>query len=155
MSQKTKNKKLYTVDEANAALPLVGAIVEDLVELSDQVIERRERLMLLRGDRDPDADDVYSVELKQTEQDLEQDGRRLKEYVDELRQLGIELKNGVEGIVDFPSVMDDKPVCLCWKLGEPEVLYWHDVDAGFAGRQPLTADSVIGPDSDASADTAS
>ena len=58
-----------------------------------------------------------------------------------MQDLGVEPKNAVEGLVDFPSIMDDRVVYLCWKLDEPEVLYWHEVDAGFAGRQPLTASS--------------
>jgi len=45
----------------------------------------------------------------------------------------------VRGLVDFPALVDGKEVYLCWKLGEPEVLFWHDMDAGFAGRQSLTA----------------
>ncbi len=141
-------KKIYTLEEANAALPLVRAIVEDLVELSRQVVDRRERVLLLRGDRDPEPNDPYSEELAQIEQELEKDGQQLQEYVQELRQLGIELKNGVEGIVDFPAEMDGRRIYLCWKLGEPEVLYWHELDAGFRGRQPLTADSTIGDDTD-------
>jgi hypothetical protein len=55
--------------------------------------------------------------------------------------LGVEPKGG-DGLVDFPALWDGRLVYLCWKLGEPEVLYWHEIDAGFAGRQPLTADSV-------------
>jgi len=60
------------------------------------------------------------------------------------RHLGVEPKNGPEGLVDFPAVLDGRPVYLCWKLGEPEVLHWHDLDAGFRGRQPLTAGSAAG-----------
>ena len=47
-----------------------------------------------------------------------------------------------EGLVDFPSRLDGRTVFLCWRLGEPEVLHWHELDAGFAGRQPLVAGSV-------------
>ena len=135
-------EKVFTVEEANAALPLVGAILRDLTDLSREVIERRERLALLRGSRDPESSDPYSEELTQIEDELEKDSRRLQEYVDELRQLGVEPKNGVEGIVDFPTMLDDRLVFLCWKLGEPELLYWHELDTGFQGRQPLTAASL-------------
>ncbi len=127
--------KLYTVAEANASLPLVRAIVGDLVELSRDVTERRHRLSLLRsstGRRDP-----YQEELVQSEAELEKDGRRLREYVDELRELGIEPANGSEGLVDFPALVDGRKVFLCWKLGEPEVRYWHEPDAGYRQRHPL------------------
>ena len=135
-------KKLFTVDEANAALPLVRAIVKDLAELSREVIERRQRLQHLSPGRSSDDEDPYSSELAQIEEELEKDSRRLQEYVEELRELGVEPKNGPEGLVDFPSLMDGRVVYLCWKLDEPEVAHWHDLEAGFAGRQALTAGSV-------------
>jgi hypothetical protein len=137
-----QQRKFFTIDEANAALPLVRAIAKDLSELSRDVIDRRERLALLRDGRD-DATDMYSEELVQVEDELEKDSQRLREYVEELLKLGVEPKNGPEGLVDFPTMMDGRPAYLCWKLSEPEVLFWHDIEAGFAGRQPLTADALV------------
>jgi hypothetical protein len=58
-------------------------------------------------------------------------------YVAELTALGIEMKDYAMGLVDFPSERDGRPVYLCWRLGEPSVLYWHEVDAGYSGRHPL------------------
>ncbi len=140
MSEKqTTDRKLFTIEQANAMLPLVRAIVEDLSVLSRDVVERRERIWMLRDERDRDSTDPYSEELVQIEEDLDKDSRRLQEYVDELQQLGVETKNGPEGLVDFPAMIDGRLVYLCWKLGESEVLHWHELDAGFAGRQPLTA----------------
>jgi hypothetical protein len=142
-----RSRKVFSVDEANRMLPLVRAIVSDLVRLSSEVTERRHRLNHLLAGREREAEDVYSEELAEVERGLSRDTQRLRGYVEELRQLGVEPKGG-EGLVDFPSEMDGRPVYLCWKLGEPEVLYWHDLDAGFAGRQPLAVDSVGagGPD---------
>jgi hypothetical protein len=68
----------------------------------------------------------------------------LREYVGELQALGVEPANGPEGVVDFPSVLDGHKISLCWKIGEPEVMYWHDPDAGCAQRRPLTVGSVAG-----------
>src|SRR4029079_9459155 len=78
------------------------------------------------------------------EADLERDATRLQEYVDELRELGVEPKGAVEGLVDFPWMLEGRLVLLCWGVGESEVLHWHDLESGFAGRQPLTAGSVPG-----------
>ena len=134
-------KRLFTVEEANATLPLVRAICGDLSTLSREVVERRERLSFLLAGRDADRNDMYREELTQIEEELEGDNRRLQEYVQELRDLGVEPKNGIDGLIDFPSEMDGRVVLLCWKLNEPEVLYWHEMDAGFRGRQSLTAGS--------------
>jgi hypothetical protein len=143
-SEEYKPERLFTIDQANATLPLVRAITSDLANLAKDVVERRHRLALLTSGRDLKPGDPYSDELAQMESDLERDAIRLQGYVDELRELGVEPKGAVEGLVDFPCLMEGKLVLLCWRLGEPEVLYWHDLDSGFAGRQPLTAGSVSG-----------
>lgn len=136
--------KLFTLEQANAALPLVRAITSDLAQLSREVQERRERLALLSAGHGQGAKDPYAEELAQIEEELDKDSQQLQVYVDELRALGVEPKGGVEGLVDFPAMIDDRLVFLCWKLGESEVLYWHEIDAGFQGRQSLTAGSVAG-----------
>jgi len=144
-------KRLFTVDEANATLPLVSAICADMSELSQSLLERRERLAHLAGRRaaagKTDRNDPYLEELAQVEQDLNDESHRLQEYVTELRDLGVEPKDAPKGLVDFPSLMEDRVVFLCWQLGEPEVMYWHEVDEGFPGRQRLTAESAAGEDS--------
>lgn len=145
-------RKLFTVEQANAALPLVRAIASDLAKLSRDVIERRERLSLLLAGRDRGARDLYGEELAQVEEELEKDSARLQEYVEELRELGVEPKNGPEGLIDFPSLLDGRPVYLCWKLGEAEVLHWHDLDAGFRGRQSLAAVTSVSKDGDETPD---
>src|SRR3954451_9796866 len=122
-----KPARLFTIEQANAMLPLVRAITSDLAALAKDVVERRHRLALLTSGRDFKPGDPYSDELAQMEAELERDASRLQEYVDELRQLGVEPKGAVEGLVDFPCQLDGKLVLLCWKLGESEVLYWHDL----------------------------
>lgn len=154
MESSASEKKYFTVEEANAALPLVRAICRDLSRLSREVVERRERLSLLLEGRDSERSDLYSEELSQIEDELEKDTRQLQEYVEELQQLGVEPKNALEGLVDFPSLMDGREVYLCWKLDEPEVLFWHELDGGFRGRQPLTAQSAAGESFDSDADRA-
>jgi hypothetical protein len=133
----TDEPKIFTLDQANAMLPLVRAIVRDLADLSRDVLDRRERLAFLLAGREADAKDLYRDELSQIEQELHKDNDRLREYVRELQELGVEPKNGPEGLVDFRCVMDGRVVYLCWKYGEPEIGFWHELDAGFAGRQKL------------------
>ncbi len=135
-----RRRKLFTADEANAMLPLVRAIVADLSRLSKDVIERRERLAHLATSRGPRVSDPYSDELAEIEAELERDTQQLYDYVEELRQLGVEPKNGPEGLVDFPALMDGRVVYLCWKLGEDEVAFWHELEAGFAGRKSLAGE---------------
>ena len=140
--------KFFTVEQANAALPLVRAITRDMASLSREIIERRERLAALSSGRSRQANDPYHQELSQIEEELAKDAERLREYIEELQSLGVEPKNGPEGLVDFPTIIDGRPAYLCWKLSEPEILFWHDLEAGFAGRQPLTADAAVSDSSD-------
>jgi hypothetical protein len=137
-----KPARVFTVDEANATLPLVRAITSDLVDLSREVVERHQRVEHLKAGRDITSGDPYDDELAQIEEELEKDRRRLHEYVEELRQLGVEPKSGVDGLIDFPSMREGRLIYLCWKLGEPGVGFWHELDAGYAGRQPLANELV-------------
>ncbi len=123
-------------------LPLVRAIASDLAQLSQNVFDRRQRLDCLTSGRDMAENGVYGEELVQIRGELERQTARVQEYVDELRELGVQPKNGPEGLVDlvdFPSELDGRTVFLCWRLGEPEVLHWHEIDGGFDNRQSLEA----------------
>jgi hypothetical protein len=129
-------KKFFTVEEANNTLPLVRAIVTDIVRQTRGVQDLRARLSAIRRDPRRPAADVYSEELAHSEAELAAEESSLAELIDELGRLGIELK-GPDGLCDFPSLRDGRVVYLCWRLGEPEVMHWHELDAGFGGRQPL------------------
>lgn len=132
--------KQFTVDAANRTLPLVKAIVADIVALYRDVSDRKDRLESLqrrRADIPSRQNDPYTEEVDQVRQDLEREVERLQAYVDELQVLGVELKDPVAGLVDFPAMIDGHEAYLCWKLGEPQVEYWHTVDTGFTGRQPI------------------
>jgi hypothetical protein len=130
---------MFTVEQATRTLPLVRKIVEDIVQQ-----HRRWREAILELDlvastaRDDDPPD-RAARLKRKVQTL---ARELDSYQRELDDLGILLTDRRLGLIDFPSEMNGRRVLLCWRMGEPEVQYWHEVDAGFAGRQPLTPELV-------------
>jgi hypothetical protein len=133
-------RKFYTVEEANQTLPLVRAIVSDIVTLYRDVHERRERLTRMRqipGSENQDQGNVYSEEVGEIEKELEKDILRLESYVEELTELGVVLKDPLAGLIDFWTVIDGREAYLCWKSGEEEIGFWHEIDAGFQGRQSL------------------
>jgi hypothetical protein len=131
-----KKRKYFTVEEANKALPLVRMIVGDIVRQDRVVEDLQERLSALTRERRRPSNDLYAEELAQSQAELESEEAKLTTYLDELKRLGVEFK-GADGLVDFYSIIDGREVFLCWRLGEPEVSFWHDLDAGFAGRQAL------------------
>ncbi|MEX0703566.1 MAG: DUF2203 domain-containing protein [Planctomycetales bacterium] len=135
-----KPKRFFTVEQANQRLPLVRAIVGDIMQLYREVHERKERLSRIRhlpGASSRNEESVYGQEVKQIEDDLEKDILRLEEFVDELKELGVELKDPLAGLIDFPARLEGREVYLCWKHGEDEIAYWHELDVGFTGRQSL------------------
>ena len=133
-------KKFFTLVEANQRLPLVRAIVDDIVRLFTDVQERRQRLADLLQ-RDPilpkRASTPYTEELEQMDAEIRADIKRLNVFAHELAELGVELKDPNIGLCDFPTLVEGREACLCWKLGEPEVGFWHDLHAGFQGRRSV------------------
>jgi hypothetical protein len=131
---------LFTVERANRTLPLVRKIVEDVVR---QHRLWREKILEL----DLVASAARASEPRDRAEELEREAQVLAREIDgfqhELEQLGIQLKDRRLGLVDFPSEMNGRHILLCWRLGEPEVQFWHELDAGYAGRQPLSP-SLVG-----------
>lgn len=126
--------RIFTVEEANRTLPLVGRIVDDLVRdhrLWEDKVREFELATVGSSPEHPDA----IAELLQTE--AQRLAREIEGYIAELNALGVIVKGMDTGLVDFRGQIDGRDVYYCWKLGEPSVMYWHEIDAGFVGRQRL------------------
>ncbi len=132
-----KIKKYFTVDSANKMLPLVRSIATDLVTKFRDLNDLRARLEVLQGSRREALTGPHREEVEAVECDFDKIKAELCALLEELRELGVECK-GPDGLVDFPAIVDDREVCLCWKVGELEVKFWHETNAGFPGRRPLT-----------------
>lgn len=127
--------RVFTVEEADRTLPLVSRIVEDIVRDYARWREKVEAYELevartSRGEANADA--------ARLETEAQQLAAEIERCLEELSALEIQFKGFDLGLVDFPAELDGRPVFLCWRLGESHVEYWHEVDAGFAGRQPLS-----------------
>lgn len=125
----------FTVEQANRTLPLVRRIVEDIVREHRRWEDAIVQLDLLLSGVTVQTQDPQAVAL---EREIQAIAREIDGFQRELESLGIQLKDRRTGLIDFPSELDGRPVLLCWRLGEPSVQFWHDVDSGFAGRQPLS-----------------
>jgi hypothetical protein len=116
--------------EARAALPLVERIVKDVVAQYRLVrgLEKERQLASHLGKPD---------ELRLIDERGHAAAARLGGLIEELGQVGCELKDLEKGLVDFPGMHEGRPIELCWMLGEPTIDWWHEPTAGFAGRQPV------------------
>jgi hypothetical protein len=131
--------RLYTVEEARATLPTVQPILQELSEatlefnrLQDMVAALR-KTVLADGNLVADPWDATTEE----ESPLARAQTTARRCIEELEELDIEVKDPAQGLIDFYHMRDGQVVYLCYLLGEPDILYWHTLDGGFAGRQPL------------------
>ena len=127
-------EKIFTVEEANRTLPLVSRIVEDLVRDHARWEDKVREFELATVGAGPDHPDAIADLLQIEAQRLARD---IEGYIAELHELGVICKGMDTGLVDFRGLLDGREVFFCWKLGEPSVQYWHELDAGFVGRQAL------------------
>ena len=125
--------KHFTVEQANATLPLVRRIVQDIVTQYRIWNEKLNEIDLVAASGRA-ADAELANRLASEAQSI---AREIESFRRELADLGIQIKDPGMGLIDFPSTMGTRPVFLCWRLGEADVSYWHEINAGYAGRQPL------------------
>lgn len=127
-------EKIFTVEEANRTLPLVSKIVADLVRCHRSWEDKVREFELATVGSSPDHPDVMAELLQAEAQRL---AVEIEGYISELAELGVICRGMDTGLVDFPGERDGRQVYYCWMLGEPSVQFWHEVDAGFVGRQKL------------------
>jgi hypothetical protein len=121
------DKKHFTVEEANALIP-------DLEELLDELDSRWEKLQ--------DLNELLAAAQRgnggqEGVREFQENQEVLGEGFQRMQAMGIHLKDVREGLVDFLHLREGREVYLCWKRGESEIEYWHELETGFAGRQPL------------------
>jgi hypothetical protein len=123
----SRPRRKFTLQQANATLPLVKRIVGDIVRSHGAVTKLHKHVENATGKQQTE----FQSELERTIE-------RLQEFVDELAEIGCELKDFPSGLVDFIGRHQGRDVCLCWKLGEERIAHWHEIQTGFAGRQSIT-----------------
>ena len=123
--------KLFTLDEANALLPSVRKKLERIQRLYLRISELRESA------KEAAVASEFSGGMKEGPgyvKALYEVGK----LTTDLHEMGVQLKDYTRGLVDFPYMRDDRIVLLCWQIDDgDEIEWWHEVEAGFAGRQPL------------------
>jgi hypothetical protein len=122
--------KTFTLAEANALVVQLDELLEEMTNLRDKIVAMGDSLqpILQRagGNGGSKAGGEYLLVLQ-----------RFNASLSFIQELGCELKDLDQGLIDFPSYRDGKLVYLCWKRGEPKIEFWHDLESGFGGRQPL------------------
>lgn len=125
--------KYYTLEQAKAALPQVKALM-------GRVQEARSEIMRLRPDVWPVLQKAATNGGNAAAGEVYTHFHKLESGVKGILEMGILVKDIDMGLIDFLSIRNGREVYLCWKHGEDELAYWHDVNAGYGGRQPIDPD---------------
>jgi hypothetical protein len=126
---------IYTIDEANAMLPQVRAVLLQLA-VEKAKLESAVNALASHSTAEGNGNAAHADALARSEAEMTRIGGGMRALVEHLESLGIELRDLEQGLVDFPGERDGRPVWLCWVLSEPAVAHWHPIDEGFTSRQP-------------------
>ena len=129
--------RLYTLDEAEALLPRLIPILEAIRDAQREHGEAQATIEELQRAIGSNGHGVKADRVAEARDRMRRTSEVLRERVGELDALGVELKDPSTGLIDFRARRQGRIVYLCWRLGEARIEWWHELDAGFAGRQPL------------------
>ena len=124
------DERLFSLAEAEALLPTLRSLLGEIGEAWNHV---RKLNPEVQKARDASAFDGFSKAGVEYVESVSQ----LMLLILQIRDLGVLLKDAEKGLCDFPYLRQGKVVYLCWQLGEENIGYWHDIETGFAGREPL------------------
>ena len=130
--------KTFTLEEAQSLLPVLESLLKRAIEGKEAAEEvgaglsELIRRIYLSGGMRVDANKVAKLRAE-----MENHLLRVRECVAEMDSIGVQVKDLEAGLLDFPCRLEDEVVLLCWRMGEPAIVYWHTTEQGFQGRQPV------------------
>jgi hypothetical protein len=134
--------RLFTVNEANALLPVLRPLVENVLETLRRL--KAKTATVIRDEQlDPDAPQL--MQRLQENSEIARFVGEIKGLVEEINSYGCMCKGVEQGLLDFPCMFGSEVVFLCWQYGEPSVSHWHRIEDGYAGRRPLLEPDDDGP----------
>lgn len=135
-----RNRRYFTVEEANRALVYISRIVKDISGVYKEAVAIRQKVERPR----------VSDDLDQLRAQYQEKADQLKSLIDEIQQVGVELKDFEKGLVDFPALHEGREIRLCWSKEKnvDHITHWQEYDSGFQKQKPLSA---LGPKSTAMA----
>lgn len=124
------DERLFSLAEAQALLPTLRSILGEMGEAWNHVRELNPEVQKARDASAFDGFSKVGVEYVESVS-------HLMLLIHQIKDLGVLLKDAEKGLCDFPYIRQGKVVYLCWQLGEERIEYWHDIETGFGGREPL------------------
>ncbi len=134
------SSRTFTLEEAQDLLPVLESLLrksidgKKQIESIDSELQALSHRIFLNGGMS-----INVVHLARRRAEREKMFQRIKDAMDEIDAMGVQVKDLDIGLLDFPCEVDGQTVLLCWKLGEKGISHWHGVSEGFAGRKPIDA----------------
>ena len=126
----------FTREEAESLLPQISIVLLQIQDHRKVLQQQEEELDALHAQAMGNGHHLH-IRINKLQQELEAQIQTMQSLIDELSNFGCELKDPSIGLIDFLSLRNGREVYLCWHLGEEHINFWHYLDTGFAGRQPL------------------
>jgi hypothetical protein len=133
--------RFFTLLEAESLLPQVEGLLQSLIQLkrdhetADAELNGISQRIALTGGMIVSREQVQQIRVRR-----DATARGLKTALEKIEEIGCQLKDIEIGLVDFPTLYRGKEVYLCWKLGESGIGFWHHVEDGYRGRQPIDSE---------------
>jgi hypothetical protein len=126
----------FTREEAEALLPQISTVLLQIQDLRNTMQQKEEELGAVHTLAQGNGHHI-NVPINKLQQELAEHIQAMQELIDALSSFGCVLKDPSIGLIDFLSLRKGREIYLCWHLGEERINFWHYLDTGFAGRQPL------------------
>ena len=123
-------ERVFTLAEAQGLIPRLRSLIEEISEAWNRIRELNPEIQKARDAAAFDGFSKFGVEYVEAVS-------HLMLLIHQVKDMGVILKDADKGLCDFPYMRQGRVVYLCWQLGEERIEYWHDIEAGFAGREPL------------------
>ncbi len=134
--------KQFTLDEAQKLLPRLTKMLTQMRELRREHDRFLREIAHLEVNVRSNGHDLQA-DVRNAREGVEKTAAELNSLMERTHALGCEMKGVDEGLVDFRTLMEGREVYLCWRLGEDEIGWWHELDTGFTGRQRLPERSTL------------
>jgi hypothetical protein len=129
--------RVFTLEEANAALTELRPIVERMVQHRRDLTAAQTRQAELVTRIAGNGGDMVPSDLHDLAETIQREADAISDCAEQINQVGAQVKSLEEGLLDFPAKRGEEDVLLCWKLGEDEIRFWHGTDEGFSARKRL------------------
>ncbi|RPJ27376.1 MAG: DUF2203 family protein [Chloroflexi bacterium] len=122
--------RYFTLQEANEALNLIRPLMDEVQQIRRKILEKQPEAW-------PAIEKSVGNGGNRALSDMVQDFEKLEALIHRIQETDVLIKDINLGLLDFPALRDGREVYLCWQYGEGEIAFWHEIEAGFAGRQPI------------------